>query len=293
MKTYNVSGVVNKASGFGWYDFFVSGAKYTGMLTLQGTKSAFDKIVGNLKYEFTLQSVKSWGIDITSLVANKLGGKKTTSGSIMVKGSPMIGSVATAEGYNIFYSADVKTMWGGIIGKVTVTNKATAEMTVNAVMSKDDNLYDIEPVPNPDPGPTPNPDPNPTKDEFARAKMHTTKQEVADWPIISTLTVTNVGNKIRIDVDDATRAKWPRDTSINIHAVLFRDGQWHAGPCDGVRPLPSVKDFKCLCVPEGDDRLFVPDKKLDKKVGVVITAKCRRTLGKDKFRSSLCWIDIP
>jgi len=126
-------------------------------------------------------------------------------------------------------------------------------------------------------------------DEFTQAKFHTAPQEVANWPIISTLTVTNQGSLIRLEVDAATLSKWPRDTTINIHCLLFRDGQWKTGPCDAVRPLPSVKEYSCLCVPDGDNRLFVPVK--GEKVGVVITTRCRHgQVTSNKFRSSIAWI---
>jgi len=126
-------------------------------------------------------------------------------------------------------------------------------------------------------------------DEFSMATMHTTIQSVSQWPIISTLTVKDSGSRITLDVDDATRPRWPRDVSINIHCLLFRDGKWHAGPCDGVRPLPSVKDYKCLCIPSGDNRLYEPIK--GEKVGVVITTKCRNSqVGAEKFRSSIAWV---
>jgi hypothetical protein len=126
-------------------------------------------------------------------------------------------------------------------------------------------------------------------DEFAQAKIRTAPQEVASWPIISTLKVTNQGSLIRLEVDAATLSKWPRDTTINIHCLLFRDGQWQTGPCDAVRPLPSVKEYSCLCVPDGDNRLFVPEK--GEKTGVVITTRCRNgQVTSNKFRSSIAWI---
>lgn len=290
MKTYGVKGEVGKATGFGWRNFLVSGAKYTGTLTLQGRKSAFDVMMGTLKYEFTLKSVKSWGFDITSFVVDNLGGKKSTSGNVAINGSPLSGSVVTSDGYNIFYSAELKNSWNLIAGKVDVTNKATATTTATAAIVKDDANYDEEIV---EPPVTPElPDPN--KDEFALAKMHTAKQEVAGWPVISTLTVTYVDKKrIRIDVDEATRSRWPKDASINIHCLLKRNGVWHAGPCDWVKPMPSVKDFKCLCVPDGDSRTYVPDPYLESKAGIVLTLKCRYGMAEEKFRTTVFWLDLP
>lgn len=129
----------------------------------------------------------------------------------------------------------------------------------------------------------------PAQDEFSQSVIHTAPQDITAWPIISTLTVTDVDNKIRLNVDDATRSKWPKDTSINIHCLLYRNGKWHAGPCDFVHPLPSVKEYKILCVPDGDHRTYEPE--YNEKVGVVLTTKCRHSqVGKDKFRSSIAWI---
>jgi len=252
-------------------------------------KATFDIMVGTLKYEMTLSSVKAWGMfDITSLVVNNLGGKKSTSGKVPINGFPAIGSVSTDEGYNVFYNVDLKDSWDKIVGKVDVTSKAIISTDIEACMVKDDAVYDSEEVPVP-----PEP-PAPEKDEFARAKMHTTKQEVADWPVVSTLTAMYITKlKIRLDVDDATRAKWPRDTSINVHCLLKRNGVWHAGPCDFVHPLPSYREYGCLCVPDGDNRTYNPDPMLDDKLGIVITPRCRHTLGKERFRSTICWIDLP
>ena len=132
--------------------------------------------------------------------------------------------------------------------------------------------------------------PSGLQDEFTKAKMHTCPQEVSKWPIVSTLSVKYVQNLIRLDVDDATRNKWPRDVSINLHCLLFRNGEWHAGPCDFVKPLPSNKEYKCLCVPDGDNRTYIPKK--GEKVGIVLSTRCRNNeVGQDRFRSTIAWIE--
>jgi len=132
--------------------------------------------------------------------------------------------------------------------------------------------------------------PSGSEDEFSKAKMHTCPQEVSKWAIISTLSVKYVQNLIRLDVDDATRNQWPRDVSINIHCLLFRNGEWHAGPCDAVKPLPSNKEYKCLCVPDGDARTYVP--KTGEKMGIVITSHCRHgEIGQERFRSTIAWME--
>lgn len=125
---------------------------------------------------------------------------------------------------------------------------------------------------------------------FASSTFHSTKPEVANWPIQSTLTVTRYGaNRFRMDVDDSTMAKWPRDASINILCTLQADdGTWHTAPCDWVKPLPNVKKLECMCVCNGDDRIM--EARNGRWVGFTLAPHCRHTLGDLRFRSTTVWM---
>jgi hypothetical protein len=141
MKNYNVSGKVTKASGFGWQNYLVKGATYTGTLTLQGTKKTFDTVVGNLTYNFTLVLVKSWGFNITSQVVKQLDGKKNWAGVVAINGLPIKGTVKTQDG-TIIYNAVLKAAWLKLAGTVDITGKMSISTAADANMTKDDGNYD-------------------------------------------------------------------------------------------------------------------------------------------------------
>ena len=137
---------------------------------------------------------------------------------------------------------------------------------------------------------TTNPAPEASNDLYVSSKFHTTSQEAGTFPIISTLTVTKMGSKFRMDVDAATRAKWPRDVTINLMCTLQDDkGQWHTAPCDWVKPLPNVKELKSLVVCDGDKQVMWPVK--GKLVGITLSSKCRHgVMSKEHFRSTTVWL---
>jgi hypothetical protein len=70
---------------------------------------------------------------------------------------------------------------------------------------------------------------------------------------------------------------------------MFRDNEWHCGPCDALRPMPSVKESSCICVPDGDNQLYVPE--ANEKIGIVITGFCRYSqVMRPAQRSSIAWL---
>ena len=127
------------------------------------------------------------------------------------------------------------------------------------------------------------------KDEFTSAKIYTAPGIVTSWPTVSDLIVEQQGNKLRFDT--TKRSCWPNidGCCAHIHALLLRNGTWHTGPCDALRPMPSVKEASCICVPDGDKQLYVPEN--GEKVGIVITGFCRHSKGMHPAqRSSIAWI---
>lgn len=99
--------------------------------------------------------------------------------------------------------------------------------------------------------------------EFRSAVLHTCPDSVRTWPEVSSLTVTRSNNRLVFSTD--TPAAWPNidGCCAQIQCGLYRDGAWHFGPCDALRPFNSAgvappKEDSCACVPDGDARLYVP-----------------------------------
>lgn len=153
-----------------------------------------------------------------------------------------------------------------------------------------------KPTPQPKPIDPPKPvdpvkpvEPTTDKDEFTIADIHTAPDVIKSWPIVSDLIVKQEGNKLHFNSTQSSH--WPNidGCCAHIHALLFRNGVWHCGPCDALHPMPSVKEASCICVPDGKKRLYTPE--VGEKVGILITGFCR--YGNDMKpaqRSSIAWI---
>lgn len=112
-------------------------------------------------------------------------------------------------------------------------------------------------------------------DEWQQAKLHICPDECRDWPVVSTLTVTRSGGSFVFDVD--SREKWPDfgDKTIgNVVLIMYRDGAYHAGPFDGLRPWPCSRSLESFCVPKTTGaRLYTPES--GEKVWLMGIGACR------------------
>ena len=140
------------------------------------------------------------------------------------------------------------------------------------------------------------PDPKPEQpepDEFTTAKLYTCPQSVSEWPVVSKLTATITGSRIRFSVDNAD--VWrpvEGDIVAEMHTLLYRAGSWRAGPSDGVHAMPSYKEKSSACVPRGDERLYEPVK--GEQVGFVLTGCCRNgRFMRPQQRTDICWVVWP
>jgi hypothetical protein len=136
------------------------------------------------------------------------------------------------------------------------------------------------------------PEAQPAQDEFVGAVLHTCPDEVHGWPVVSGLNVTRSGGDYSFDTDK--RELWPNIDGCcgNIVCLLFRDGTWHAAPCDGFRPFPSRRSASCFCVCDGDKRTFEPVS--GEKVGMMVTGFCRNgNRMKPKQRTRIAWMVWP
>jgi len=128
---------------------------------------------------------------------------------------------------------------------------------------------------------------------FTKGVVHTTKDEVRNYPQVSILKAKVADGKIYLDVD--SREKWsPIEGDIvgELLTILLRDGKWHYGPSDGVHQFPSVKNMDSACVPEGDARLYEP--KPGEAVGLKVIGCCRRgRFMRPKQVTSTVWITWP
>jgi hypothetical protein len=113
---------------------------------------------------------------------------------------------------------------------------------------------------------------------FPTSKLHTCPDVVRSWPVVSKLTARRAGGRLYFNVGNP--ALWPNvgGTCGHIHCELYRDGAWHAGPCDALRPPNAsgdcpVKEDNCACVPNGKKRLYEP--KDGEEVRFVISGFCR------------------
>jgi hypothetical protein len=127
--------------------------------------------------------------------------------------------------------------------------------------------------------PKPQPQPEPVQDEqFPTATMHTCPASVRAWPVVGKLTVRKDGSFLYFSTDKPDL--WPSHdgTCGHIHCLLKRDGVWHGGPCDALRPFgrdggAPRKETKCACVPDNKKQLYVPQ--AGEEVRFVITGFCR------------------
>lgn len=127
--------------------------------------------------------------------------------------------------------------------------------------------------------PVDKPEDKPASDEvFPSCVMHTCPSVVRSWPVVSKLTARRAGGRLYFNVGNSSL--WPNvgGTCGHIHCMLYRDGAWHGGPCDALRPPNAsgdcpVKEDNCACVPDGDDQLYVP--KNGEEVRFVISGFCR------------------
>jgi hypothetical protein len=133
------------------------------------------------------------------------------------------------------------------------------------------------------PNPKPKPDPvDPVDEKFPTATMHTCPASVRGWPVVSQLTARKAGSFLYFHTDKS--GLWPNHdgTCGHIQCGLLRDGVWHYGPCDALRPFGDNgdsprKESSCACVPDGDNQLYIP--RSGEEVRFVITGFCR--YGKD------------
>lgn len=140
----------------------------------------------------------------------------------------------------------------------------------------------------------PSNDPEPEADEFATAEFHTCPKETAKLQIVSSLSVEIRGSKLYLTTDKPEL--WPDvgDGTIgNIHCLLFRDGKWHCGPIDGMRPFQrngGDRSVKCGAVPDGDNRLY--EAVAGERVGFVITPAVRnkKTVELPGKRTAVGWV---
>lgn len=145
----------------------------------------------------------------------------------------------------------------------------------------------------PDVIPTPEPD-KPASDEWNDMTIHVSPEEVRGWQKVCDITVTQAGGDYIIDTDK--RDLWPDigDRIVgNVWCFLFRNGKWHAGPFDGLRPFPCKRDAAAFCVPLNTSARFATPER-GEKVGVATSGVCRS--GEEmrpKQRSGITWIVWP
>jgi len=82
----------------------------------------------------------------------------------------------------------------------------------------------------------------------------------------------------------------------DVICLLYRDGTWHAGACDGMRPFKSTssthKPRSAFCVNDGDKRTYEPQS--GERVGVVVAGQCRHGKHlKPKQRTTIAWMVWP
>jgi hypothetical protein len=105
--------------------------------------------------------------------------------------------------------------------------------------------------------------------------IHTSNESVRNWAETGgVLEVKFVGNKMHYTVTNP-KGWQAGDTEGCIWVWMYRDGKWHAGPCDYFRTMEKgVKESSSLCVPDGDKRLYVPVE--GELIGIQFTGKCRK-----------------
>lgn len=109
------------------------------------------------------------------------------------------------------------------------------------------------------------------------ARFVTCPEAVRTWPVVDRLTVQLRGGQFSYGLEHPEL--WPvvkgkKPTIGSLFCFLVRDGQMWAGPCDYLRPVGAVKEKKDVCVPDGDDRLYVP--RSGETVGIGLAGFCRR-----------------
>lgn len=122
----------------------------------------------------------------------------------------------------------------------------------------------------------------PVNEMFPTSKLHTCPDSVRSWPVVSQLTAKRGGGRLYFHMTNPALWKNIGGTCGHIHCLLYRDGEWHGGPCDALRPPNAsgdcpVKEDDCACVPDGDKQLYVP--KDGEAVRFVITGFCRYGTG--------------
>lgn len=136
--------------------------------------------------------------------------------------------------------------------------------------------------------------PEPTADEWTSALLHLCPEECRNWPVVSKTTVTVNGGNLVIDVD--SRDKWPDigDRILgNTVCLLFRDGRWHAGPWDGLRPYPCTRSLADVCVPASTSARFATPEK-GERVGIMPIGGCRAgEYMRPKQRGTVAWVVWP
>lgn len=144
--------------------------------------------------------------------------------------------------------------------------------------------------------PTAPSDPSPAPDEFTTARFHTCPKEAGQFKVVSSLAVEIRGSRLYFTTDHPEL--WPNvDGCIGeLHCMLYRDGQWHAGPIDGMRPFAQNggdRSTKCAAVPDNDNRLY--EARSGDKVGFVVSDKCRnmRSVKLPGKRTGIAWITWP
>jgi hypothetical protein len=150
------------------------------------------------------------------------------------------------------------------------------------------------------PTPQPQPGPQPQLSTYSRkgwddARFHTAPESVRTWPVVDRLRVNFIGSRFSYTLEHPEL--WPivpgnKPTIGNLWCFLFRDGAWHGGPCDKLRPVGAQKERKDAVVPNGDIRLYVPIR--GETVGIALSGFCRRgEVMSPKQLTEVCWVVWP
>jgi hypothetical protein len=191
---------------------------------------------------------------------------------------------------------------GIAVGSALGLGSAEIWQTVSDWMNKGD-----QPVAPTTPAPTPtqpSPEPAPVQpapqasgatNAWTSARFWTCPDSVRDWPVVSSLTVEIRGGKPFFTTDKPEL--WPNiDGTIgNVVCLLYRDGQWQAGPIDGMRPFSQAggdRTMKIGAIPDGDNRKW--EAISGETVGFSVTGQCRRGEHMSpKQRTEVAWIVWP
>jgi hypothetical protein len=82
--------------------------------------------------------------------------------------------------------------------------------------------------------------------------------------VVDRLTISEGATKSLFHYEFDQPSIWPDvggGTVANVWCFLPREGKWHGGPCDALKPSNAriQKERECLCVPDGKTRTYVPE----------------------------------